>query len=298
MHQGWAQTELQREMVRLMRQMFDALRQSGGQKAGIQAHSIVAGNVVNGTQIIYQWPGQPSVGALADDSARVAYLNWLLRDRQNLPLRGIDLSATDASGTRRPPELTQIYVTLNTTTQVAEERVGKRDQPLPDRGESREPITALTAASFHPQMVLLGDPGGGKSTFINHLAYCLAAHQLYPESGWLTHLPGWSVASTTLLPVTITLRDFARWLPSPLPDKATPQHLWDFLVHWLTGEKLETALPILAQALAQGQVVWLLDGLDEVTRLAERRFVRDAVLSLVKRYAGNRFLITCLICSY
>lgn len=43
-------------------------------------------------------------------------------------------------------------------------------------------------------MVLLGDPGGGKSTFINHLAYCLAAHQLYPEAGWLTHLPGWSVA--------------------------------------------------------------------------------------------------------
>ncbi len=297
-HQGWAQTELQREMVVLMRQMLDALRQSGGQKVGIQAHSIVAGNVVNGTQIIYQWPGQPSVGVLADDSARRVYLNWLLRDRQNLPLRGIDLSASDAGGTRRPPELTQIYVTLNTTTQITEERGGKQDPTILDREETRKPMTALMAASTHAQMVLLGDPGGGKSTFINHLAYCLAAHQLYPEAGWLTHLPGWSVASTSLLPVTITLRDFARWLPVPLPGKAKPQHLWDFLVDWLTAEKLEAALPVLEQALAQGEVVWLLDGLDEVTNPAQRRFVRDVVLSLTKRYAGNRFLVTCRVWSY
>jgi hypothetical protein len=56
-HQGWAQTALQREMVILMRQMVKQ-SQATDQPVGIQAGSIVAENVVSGTQIIYQWqPG-------------------------------------------------------------------------------------------------------------------------------------------------------------------------------------------------------------------------------------------------
>ncbi|MCP4425078.1 MAG: hypothetical protein GY803_11330, partial [Chloroflexi bacterium] len=58
--QGWAQTALQREMVTLMRQMVAGLQAQAGQAVGIKAGSIVADNVVSGTQqigtqIIYQW---------------------------------------------------------------------------------------------------------------------------------------------------------------------------------------------------------------------------------------------------
>lgn len=288
-HQGWAQTALQREMVGLMRQMLQALQRP---PAGIHAHSIVAGNVISGTQIIYQWPGKEAENL----SARNAYLTWLLRDRQTLPLRGIDFSATDATGSRRPPELTQVYVSLNTTSLEEEGRSGKRAQAV--LAEERKPITALAAASRHPQLVLLGDPGSGKSTFINHLATCLAAHALYPNAGWLERLPGWAIPAADVLPVIVILRDFARWLPAPLPDKAQPHHLWDFLSYTLQVEKLEAAVTFLEQALHQGQVLWLLDGLDEVTHPAQRRFVRDAVHALAKRYAGNRFLITCRVWSY
>jgi hypothetical protein len=36
------------------------------------------------------------------------------------------------------------------------------------------PWTALEALHANPHLVLLGEPGGGKSTFVNHLAYTLA----------------------------------------------------------------------------------------------------------------------------
>jgi predicted NACHT family NTPase len=64
-------------------------------------------------------------------------------------------------------------------------------------------------------VVLLGDPGSGKSTFVNHLAHCLALHLQEPKANWLKHLPGWTETDT--LPIVVILRDFARGLPDPLP---------------------------------------------------------------------------------
>ena len=79
------------------------------------------------------------------------------------------------------------------------------------------PLPALEAAARDRLMVLLGDPGSGKSTFVNYLALCLAGARLeemkeapaMPGSDWLAHLaPAWTHGP--LLPLQVTLRQFAR----------------------------------------------------------------------------------------
>lgn len=240
-------------------------------------------------EILAQLVGKPDQPA-PDLSARDAYLAWLMTERKTLPLRAISAGKTGSG--EQAPELAQVYVALNTTTQV------KKKESRSPSGEDQEPLSALKAVAANRQLVLLGDPGGGKSTFVAHLAYCLAAHTRYPAENWLSHLPDWPADKANLLPLLIVLRDFARWLPTPLPAKAHPQHLWDFVAAMLRKEKLEAALPIVERALADGRALLLLDGLDEVTSVVQRRFVRDAVQIFAKRYEQCPLLVTCRVFSY
>jgi predicted NACHT family NTPase len=147
-------------------------------------------------------------------------------------------------------------------------------------------------------MVLLGDPGSGKSTFVNVLANVLCNQALQPENGWLEHLPNWPKEDGELVPILVILRDFARSLPDPLPAQAEPQHLWDFIQKRLEAQKIDKVADHLHDLLNDGRCILLLDGLDEVPNQALRLFVRDAVRVFLKRYAGNRALITCRVLSY
>ena len=106
---------------------------------------------------------------------------------------------------------------------------------------------------------MLGDPGGGKSTFVNYLAFCLAMAQLEPEAGWLERLPGWTQGA--LLPVRVVLREFAASLPADL-ERGRAKHLWDFIAADLanSGRQADTAAVLRKTAEARG-AIFLLDGL-------------------------------------
>jgi formylglycine-generating enzyme required for sulfatase activity len=267
-----------------------AIAQAGGVAAG-------AGGVAVGRDII----GNVYIGPSPKDHTEALriYRRVLVQTSGHLPLRGVDVGASDPASGQQRLDLAQVYVNLDTKTQVPlteEEKKRERERVLPEGRETR-PLGALEAGVGNRRLVLLGDPGSGKSTFVNHLALCLAVHHLEPKAGWLERLPGWPKQEGEAVPIVVILRDFARWLPEGVR-RAEPRHLWDFVVSRLEAQNLAFAVDPLCQALEAGQAVVLLDGLDEIPTQARRSFVRDAVMAFAGRYSHTRLVVTCRTLSY
>ena len=266
-----------------------AIAQAGGVAAG-------AGGVAVGGDV----RGNVYVGPAPQDQTQALriYRRVLVQTSGRLPLRGVDVGASDPTSGQQRLDLAQVYVNLDTKTQVpltGEEKKRRNERVLAEERETR-PLGALEASITNRRLVLLGDPGSGKSTFVYHLALCLALHNLEPEAGWLERLPGWPEREGDALPIVVILRDFARWLPEVA--RAEPRHLWDFIVSRLQAQNLAFAADPLCQALEAGQAVVLLDGLDEIPTQARRSTVRDAVMAFAGRYPGVRTAVTCRTLSY
>jgi formylglycine-generating enzyme required for sulfatase activity len=220
------------------------------------------------------------------------YRRVVAQMNSSLPLRGVDLGASDPTAAQKPIGLANVYVDLDTTTQAEIEEKGKKERRLTIPGEERaKPLSALEAVIHNHRLALKGDPGGGKSTFVNYLAYCLASQKA-------ANLKGWPKTESDILPLSVILRDFARSLPKTLPQRADPCHLWNFIAARLKAQNLTSASKPIQELLEQGKVFVLLDGLDEVPTIAQRVFVRDSVKAFIERYPDNRFLVTCRILSY
>ena len=253
-----------------------------------------ADNIIFTDQVVIN-----NYGTHNSKEALATYCRVVADEYRHLSLRGLDKSESDPASRQQRVELTQVYVDLLT------ESVVPVDADEPERQKQRElfrerktrPLTVLEAVIEHQRLVLLGNPGSGKSTFLAHLALCLAAHGLQPDAGWLERLPQWQVAEIDVLPICITLRDFAHhW--QKLPKKAGPHHLWNFFSSTLGEKNLSAVVEPLHEQLEHGQVLVLLDGLDEIPTARQRTFVRDAILAFIERYPDCRLIVTCRTLSY
>ena len=105
---------------------------------------------------------------------RQAYLHHVLRTAGRLSLSGVDPKA--AGRENQAIELHAVYTALLTVGLDVDERAPR------ERGGVRERVvralSAVEQLDRHPHLVLLGEPGGGKSTFLNFVAMCLAGEGL------------------------------------------------------------------------------------------------------------------------
>lgn len=237
-------------------------------------------------------------------TAAIPYLRWLHEQSKQSGLLKA-LNPRDASSDAKPITVEQVYTPLDTRHIVTRDKTTGRILPsheiekMKRVGKEKElqqtPMTAMEAASMLPQLVLLGDPGSGKSTFVNFLALCLSGHLIDPDGDWLEQLQkqGWTVGEK--LPVLVTLRDFAQ---DSSGEKGTAAQLFDHIERQLAKWALDEAFPVIEAALNEGWALVLLDGLDEVPD-EKREWVREAVKDfMVRCHDDNRYLITCRILSY
>jgi len=244
-------------------------------------------------------PPKPKADLSAPGDPEHRYLRWLHDNRVLVALAGIDHQASDV--TRQGMTLQAVYTKLNTERQVP---VGERYrgfaavQPFEQEQMARErktrPLPALEAISAERRAVLLGGPGSGKSTLVNHLTLCLSGHLLEPQAGWLAHLqPEWDGGSP--LSVPIVLRDFAAWLPTDAK-RGRADLVARYLRYLLKEVDAAAYADNLTKAIERGHAFLLFDGLDEVPT-EQRTVVRDSVRAFADG-CGCRALVTCRTLSY
>lgn len=241
----------------------------------------------------------PDPEAARRKEAREKYLRRLRQRCNVLPLAA--MGGEEAGGDE--VTLDRVYVELDTRTRVpvGEKQRGQRDieRQLAGRPEQEDrPLSALEATIQNPRLVLLGDPGGGKSTFVRQLAAWLAAAQLGepPPAGW----------PANTLPLLVALRDLAPALAALDLSGASEREISRRMAetvhgHWRTQLQemgAEDFAPEVERALDAGDVLLIFDGLDEVPERLRQR-VRQAMQGVRNTYPkAQRIVVTCRIRSY
>jgi predicted NACHT family NTPase len=181
-------------------------------------------------------------------------------------------------GTMRILDMTQpidsgaIYTDVNILERVAGKTRREIQEMMADCGAEgfdrfflgnvkQERVEGLKAVLDKQQLMILGRPGAGKTTFLKRLAIeCLNGNFL-PDR----------------LPIFVTLKEFAETEGQP--------GILEF-----TGND-RTAL---TQILESGKALVLLDGLDEVMEKDHDRIIRE-IREFAERYSQNHIVITCRI---
>jgi formylglycine-generating enzyme required for sulfatase activity len=159
--------------------------------------------------------------------------------------------------------------------------------------KKRLPIQAIEAAGAMPRLVILGRPGGGKSTLVNYLA-TQAAYLRNDIEIPQERLPGWPLKEK-LLPVRIVLRRFAAWIPKDCK-QGNEGLVWDYLDHQLGEWGCAAFYPCLKHTLDTSGGVIFFDGLDEVSEQDEQRtrtLIVKAIQAFTKPLKKCRVIITC-----
>jgi formylglycine-generating enzyme required for sulfatase activity len=218
------------------------------------------------------------------------YLAYLVDRYLYLDFKGMGVS--DRVPLRLP--LVEMYVPLKARIELPEGETWARQLQLAGRQVSdeeaeamgqrlSEPMPALDLLREQDGLIMLGDPGAGKTTFLKYLATRLALGE------------GQSLGLGARLPVLLPLSAYANVLA------AQDVPLDRFIADYYRDRGVDLPLkPMLDQALARGGALLLLDGLDEVRDLRQRHLVVERVVDFFAfhRKQGNKFILTSRVVGY
>ncbi len=268
-----------------------------------------------------------------DAAALHAYRRWVAAGCERLAMRLLAPEQNDASRSDETPELARVYVDLDTsTTEEGTEdgkpvrvRKGLEARLGGSREEAPRRLSVLDVMAKEPRLVLLGQPGFGKSTLVQHTALCLACDAAAPEVGWDKLVSGLGCRGADMLPVVVLLRDLAASLPesskgveqrparsgksaatlqrgkpgeAERSPAASGEVLRSFLESRIRDAGLVDSIEPFWKALSEGKALVLLDGLDEVPTPEARQFLRDVVNAFERLYPSCRYLVTCRVLTW
>ncbi|MEM7531659.1 MAG: NACHT domain-containing protein, partial [Chloroflexota bacterium] len=276
---------------------------------------------------------KPNPAAL-EATARATYLNWLIQQHEYLDPRG-----TQQVQRQVQLKLDQIYIGLRAQADMnpgndgdrklwerecmelemrleiegvsAEDREERLDalfiqfegkhrrEEKQNSSVSDKPIPLAQATDKHDRLVILGDPGSGKTTLMRYLTH-QHAQAMHTGNVQVTLVSEQDERQfPTLFPILIRIAEYA-------DNEAWKQEaLSDFLPTYF--ERNECELPgmgeMLRAQLGRGGCIILLDGLDEIVSADDRRGIVRKIEDFVRSHAGvgnnkNHFIITSRIAGY
>jgi formylglycine-generating enzyme required for sulfatase activity len=148
-------------------------------------------------------------------------------------------------------------------------------QPCDDGGDLKPGALMKRAFEHYRMLLIIGDPGSGKTTLLKYYAMCC----LNPSSNCDLGLP------KQTFPVYFPLRDL-------LPVTGEPGPLAENLCKWAKSHSLDINAKTFNEWLHRPNTLVLLDGLDEVSDLTQRKRVCEWIDNTHNGLTNARFVAT------
>jgi hypothetical protein len=214
---------------------------------------------------LHEWGGRGP--AVKGDPGK--YLDSLRKETAFIDIRGLQVGTGKAY--RFPIE--DLYIPLTTAAEPGA------------RGELalREPVR-LEDALKHPRLVITGDPGAGKTTFLRHIAFKMC-----------DDMPR---ATAARLPILVRIAELAEHVRACRHRREGPTVAAapGWIPHWLAAKSAEFGwgldAPFFERKLKSGVAAVLLDGLDEAPNRTEREAMARLLENATRAYDKCSFVVT------
>lgn len=266
---------------------------------GVAGQNVTAGTINTGDTHHHHYPAPPAEApATNHQESLTAYLRALYKECNALPLAA--LGGDVSSGAQVC--LDDVYIELDTDEQVAlseEEKKALRAKNRRVEDDAKRPLKALEAAQQYSHLLLLGDPGSGKSTFVRQWT--------------LRHAQALLHGQTRMLPIFVVLHELIEGLDQ-LAQRADFQQgrqrvrqrllrellqaEWTRRLDEWEATEFEAELLARAKAKTADQVLLVLDGLDELPEPL-RPLLLEMMSALGDVFTGiGQIIVTCRSRSY
>lgn len=212
------------------------------------------------------------------------YLRYVFEQTRYIEIRGLQVG----SGRAHQFPIEELYIALKFKgeSQISAESTSSSEQP------------ELEALLRNRRVVILGDPGGGKTTLLRRIAHSLAAARLgLPRDAARQEL---GVEGEAPLPIFIRLADIGNFIDQlgkrlrelDIATQNSPEWLIKFLVKTAHENAWGLDEQFYRQALEHGTCVLLLDGLDETPSVRNRILISQILVNCAHAYERTQFLVT------
>ena len=174
-------------------------------------------------------------------------------------------------------------------------RVIQNEDSLQGEEESEsEPIDIHAAMGRFKRLVIVGDPGSGKSTFLKYIALIIARSEIEKDNALASEKLNLDPPLPT--PFFISLWDLSDYIRETGKSQVTT--ILEYLVATQNEKGIKLTVDVLDNIFLNGQCCLLFDGLDEVPTEQGRSMISRLVENFVQKYPENRFVVTSRVRGY